>query len=118
MEHRQSKFLFFFETIGTLIVVGTVVVACVRLEVVTTETRASQKDTMQRLSRIEVNQQESFDEHKVLRMVDSTTLVSVRLLLDEVKLLKKRDTRIEWKLKLPPIEFENSKDLSINHQKG
>jgi hypothetical protein len=72
---------------------------------------------MQRLSRIEINQRESFDEHKMLRMVDSTTLMSVRLLLDEVRLLKKRETRIEWKLKLPPIELESNRGFSLNKRK-
>ena len=117
MEHRQSKFLFFFELLGTLVVVGTVLVAFGRLQEVTVDTRDSQKDTMQRLSRIEINQRESFDEHKMLRMVDSTTLMSVRLLLDEVRLLKKRETRIEWKLKLPPIELEINRGFSLNKRK-
>jgi hypothetical protein len=117
MEYRKSKFLFFFELIGTVIVVGTTLIAVGRTEQSMYDTKESQKDMVERLSRIEVSQKESFDEHKMLRMVDSTTLISVRMLLDELKILKRRESRIEWKLKLPPIELENNKDFSTNHKK-
>ena len=107
MEHRKSRILFWVELITSLSVIGAVLFGAGKMSQVVTDNKDSQKEIISEVKATQKDVSELKSNQKIMMATDSTNLNVARGLLDEVKTLKTRTSRLEWKLKLPPIELEN-----------